>query len=71
MATLFVTHETEQWGTFDAETRTARLRADASADSYDLFDLAAAHTLLNGGVVHVADAEAVPGEGSLAAVYRF
>lgn len=71
VATLFVPRGAEQWGTFDAEARTARLRGGASADSYDLFDLAAVHTLLSGGTVYAVDPEEVPGDGPVAAVYRF
>lgn len=37
----------------------------------DLLDLAAAHTLRNGGTVYPVETEAVPGSGLVAAIFRY
>jgi len=37
----------------------------------DLIDFAAVHTLMNDGQVYAVEADAVPGGGSVAAVFRY
>ena len=69
--TLFVPLGQQQWGRYDADARIPELYDDERTGSYDLYDLAAVHTLLNGGTVYVVDPEEIPGGGDLAAVYRF
>ncbi len=69
--TLFVPLREYRWGRYDPEARTAEFHDEAGTEAYDLFDLAAVHTLLNGGTVYAAEPQEVPGEGEVAAVYRF
>lgn len=71
VATLFLPLGKRQWGTFDSETRTVTLHEDSSAESYDLLDYAGVHTLLNGGAVYATQAGELPGDGMVAALYRF
>ena len=66
--TLFVPLYEHRWGRFDPETRTAYSDDESG---YDLYDLAAVHTLLNGGAVYAVEPKEVPGNGEVAAVYRF
>lgn len=69
--TLFVPLRQHRWGRYDPEARTAEFHDEMGTESHDLFDLAAVHTLLNGGTVYAAEPQEVPGEGEVAAVYRF
>ncbi|ADI13511.1 hypothetical protein [Truepera radiovictrix] len=70
IATLFVPLGERAWGTFDAEARRLE-RTDEGPESYDLYDAAATYTLLYGGTVYAVAPDEVPGDGPLAAVYRF
>lgn len=70
VATLFVALGRREWGTFDAEARRLE-RTEEGPESYDLYDAAAAYTLLYGGTVYAVEPDEVPGEGPVAAVYRF
>jgi hypothetical protein len=68
---LFVALNSEQWGTFDPETGEVNLESEPTAENRDLIDLAAVHTLLNRGQVYAVPGEQVPGDGDLAAIYRY
>jgi hypothetical protein len=67
--TLFVALERQVMGSFDPENNSVQLNDDAAGR--DLLDLAAARTLQNGGTVYVVEAEAVPGGGDVAAIFRY
>ncbi len=69
--TLFVPVNQHRWGSYDAETRTIKFHDEERADSYDLYDLAAVQTLLNGGTVYAVETSEIPGGNEVAAVYRF
>lgn len=71
IAVLFVASDREVWGKFNPDTGEISLHRERSQESDDLLDLAAAHTLLNGGEVYALDAEDVPGRHEAAAVLRF
>lgn len=68
---LFVALDTQRWGTFDPDTGEVDLHDEAEPLDKDLLDFAAAHTLLNGGAVYAVEREAVPGDGDIAAVFRY
>ena len=68
--TLFIPLSEQLWGELDRDARTVTLK-DEGPESYDLYDVAAATTLQYGGTVYAAEPEAVPGEGAVAAIYRF
>ena len=68
--TLFIPLSEQVWGEFDSEARTLTLKEEGP-ESYDLYDAAAATTLQYGGTVYAAEPEDVPGEGAVAAIYRF
>ncbi|OGP88367.1 MAG: hypothetical protein A2156_05175 [Deltaproteobacteria bacterium RBG_16_48_10] len=68
---LFVAVGIQIWGFFDLETRTVHLHPNVEPGDEDLLDFAAVHTFLNGGTVYAVKPAGVPGEGSLAAVFRY
>lgn len=69
--TLFVALEEEQWGSFEPETNQLEVHAEREADDDDLLDVAAIQTLLNGGTVFAVPAADVPGDGPMAALFRY
>jgi hypothetical protein len=70
--TLFVAVGVQQWGAYDPVAYTIQWHGDEAAPGDDdLLDLAAAQTLLHGGTVHAVAPEEVPGDGPVAAVFRF
>jgi hypothetical protein len=68
---LFVPLGVRQWGQFDMTNSTVEPHDEPQRSDEDLLDLAAAHTLLNSGRVHVVPPEEIPGSGLLAAVLRY
>lgn len=71
VGTLFVALHTQKWGTFDADTHEVRLHGEEAPGDEDLLDLAAVHTLVNGGAVYAVEPEKVPDGAPLAAVFRY
>jgi hypothetical protein len=69
--TLFVPLDVQEWGTFDASAGTVDVHEEMQPGDVDLLDLAAVHTLINGGTVYAVDSGHVPGEGPLAALLRY
>jgi hypothetical protein len=71
--TLFIEEEKDLFGVYDMENRTVELAAPGDR-SYQasLYNLAAVHTLLNGGEVFISEAEEMPLEGTeLNALLRY
>jgi hypothetical protein len=68
---LFVPLGVRQWGRFDLTNSTVETHDEPQRGDEDLLDLAAAHTLINSGRVHVVPPEEIPGSGHLAAVLRY
>lgn len=71
VAGVFVSLGEHAWGTFDPETDAVEEHEERRAGDQDLLDLVAVHTLLNGGVVHTVERSEIPGDGRLAAVFRY
>jgi hypothetical protein len=72
--TLFTPRGVRSWGTYDGEARRIHLQEDQaqqSNGSEDLIDLAAVQTFLNGGAVFAVERDQVPGEGPVAAIFRY
>jgi hypothetical protein len=63
---LFVTPERSDWGAFDPSSGRVDLHDDQQPGDWDLTDLAAAETLLHGGIVH-----AVDDEPTASAIFRY
>jgi hypothetical protein len=68
---LFVALGVQSWGTFEVNRDTVVCHPEPQADDYDLLDLAAVHTLLNGGLVFALPPEQMPGNENIAAVFRY
>ena len=68
---LFVAVGVQCWGTFDPTTRAVQWHSEEQAGDEDLLDLAAIHTLLNGGTVYAVAPEYVPDIRPLAAIFRY
>jgi len=69
--TLFVALGVQRWGVFDPDSNEIELHEETRPGDEDLLDLAAVHTLLNGGLVYAIEPEEVPGKASLAALFRY
>lgn len=68
---LFVALDQHQWGTFDPQNREVELDEEQTADNQDLMDAAAIQTFLNSGKVFAVEPGQVPGNTSMAAVFRY
>jgi hypothetical protein len=69
--TLFVALGVQRWGRFEPQTRALELHDEPDNSNEDLLDMAALQSLIQGGTVYAVDPEAVPGDGELAAVFRY
>jgi hypothetical protein len=68
---LFVAVGVQRWGSYDPEKNEIVVRETPQPGDEDLLDLAALHTLLNGGAVYAVEPERVPNAGPVAAVFRY
>jgi hypothetical protein len=68
---LFVAVGMQQWGLFNPTTNQVQLHETQEPGDEDLLDLAAIHTVLNGGTVHVTEPEHIPENVIAAAVFRY
>jgi hypothetical protein len=68
---LFVAVGVQQWGRFDSEHHTLDLHQEAEPADDDLLDEAAMQTVLHAGTVYTMAPGRVPGDGLLAAVFRY
>lgn len=68
---LFVALDSQKWGRYDPETNVIKTREEPKNGDEDLLDFVAMKTLAYGGTVYAVDAEEVPGQSPLAAVFRF
>ncbi|MEB3355408.1 MAG: hypothetical protein VKK04_01585 [Synechococcales bacterium] len=69
--TLFVATHAHQWGTVDPDASKVTLTEQQSPKTLDLLDIAAIHTVLNGGTVYAVAADQIPGTGHAAAIFRY
>lgn len=68
---LFVAPDASRWGRFDPSTDRVDLHDSAGPGDEDLLELAAAHTLLHGGVTFPAVIEGMNPEAPVAAILRY
>ncbi len=68
---LFIPVGNQKWGMFNSETSNVEIHSEQEPGDEDLMDLAALHTILNGGTVYAVAPEQVPGNAQLAAVLRY
>lgn len=69
--TIFVPIEMKKWGWYDAEKNKVIIQSEPDLQNEDLFDFAAAQTLLNSGQVFAVRPEQMPGDGEIAAILRY
>jgi hypothetical protein len=68
---LFVALGVHLWGSFDPKNDKVVIDREHEPGNEDLLDLSAVHTLLKGGTVYAMDADKVPDDGLMAAIYRY
>jgi hypothetical protein len=68
---LFVAVGVQRWGSFDPDQVEVRLHEEAEPGDEDLLDFTALHTFLTGGAVYAVEPKNMPGDGLLAAVFRY
>ena len=73
VATLFVATTCRLWGSFNPQTGEVQLlsQPELNPNSAELLNLAATHTILNGGAVYAVPPDEVPGHGMVAAIFRY
>ncbi|MEG3975777.1 hypothetical protein QT970_14310 [Microcoleus sp. herbarium8] len=69
--TLFVPIDKNVWGVFDPEKNSIQIHAQQETGDEDLLDLAALHTLTNGGTVYAVEQGDVPEHKAIAAILRY
>lgn len=68
---LFVPLGKQIWGVFNPDTNSVQVHTQPQPGDEDLLDLAALHTLINGGKVYAVSPEKIPGHAPLAAILRY
>ena len=69
--TLLAASDEEAWGVFDGKKNEV-IRSDVMKPGYcDLIDLASVHTIQNGGTAITLTRASIPGNGQVAALFRF
>jgi len=68
---LFVPVGKQVWGVFDPEANSVQIHTQHEAGDEDLLDLAALHTLSNGGTIYAVEPEEVPENNLIAAIFRY
>jgi Bacterial archaeo-eukaryotic release factor family 3 len=68
---LMVAEDAEHWGTFEPDSRALTTRDHPGPVGEDLLNLAAVWTLERSGSVHVIERGRLPGEGEIAAIFRY
>jgi hypothetical protein len=69
--TLFIPIGENVWGVFDPEKNSLQIHSQREVGDEDLLDLAALHTLSNGGTVYAVEQEDIPEHQAIAAVLRY
>jgi len=68
---LFIALGEQVWGNYDLEKQTLQVFEDNQSGDFDLVNIAAVQTILNGGFVYAVEPEKVPGGENLAAIFRY
>jgi hypothetical protein len=69
--TLFSAENVQLWGKFKPDENLVLIKKEPSTHNEDLINLAATHTLTNGGEVLVVPQEKIPNMAKLAAIFRY
>ena len=68
---LFVAVGRQQWGDYDPGTDQVSIHPEPQPGDFDVLDLAATQTLLQGGTVYAVEPAEVPDTALLAATFRY
>ncbi len=68
---LFVPIDEQRWGKYDAETNELELHKDRKPGDRDVFDIAAAMAIAQGGTVYAIERERMPTDRDIAAIFRY
>lgn len=68
---LFVPVGVQKWGHFDAQSMELEIHNDAQPGDEDLLNAAAIQTIFHGGTVYAVEAENIPDDVPVAAVFRY
>lgn len=68
---LFVAAGEQSWGRFNPDQNLLEVHESFQPGDQDLLDLAVVRTLLNGGEVFLLERMTIPGESTLAAIFRY
>jgi hypothetical protein len=68
---LFLPSDKTGWGVFNPEGNSIQIHAQQETGDEDLLDLAALHTLTNGGTVYTVAQGDVPEHKAIAAILRY
>jgi hypothetical protein len=68
---LFVPIDEQRWGKYDAETNELELHKDRKPGDRDVFDIAAAMAIAQGGTVYAVERERMPTDRDIAAIFRY
>lgn len=68
--TLFIPLRAHKWGRYDTRSQEVMMGYDLGGENQDLFDLAAAETILRSGQVYTVPIGQMPGGGEIAALLR-
>ncbi|EAZ88970.1 baeRF7 domain-containing protein [Crocosphaera chwakensis] len=69
--TLMLAENEEKWGQFDPNNYELDIHSERSLQSNDLLELAAFHTVKQGGEVYLMDKNTLPNNSSAAAIFRY
>ena len=69
--TLLIAEESHVWGNFNPENNEVIIEKAANPDNQDILNLAAMHTIINGGNVILLPKEDMPGNREAAAILRY
>ncbi|MBN2548888.1 MAG: hypothetical protein JXB15_07010 [Anaerolineales bacterium] len=68
---LFVALDVQRWGKYTPDLHQVSIHPEAQPGDEELLQFASNYTILNGGSVFAVEKERLPGEGILAAIYRY
>lgn len=68
---VFVARDIQKWGIFDLDDHSMEIHNAKNPGDQDLLDLAAYLTLMNGGDVYVLEPGSIPGNSTIAVIYRY
>jgi hypothetical protein len=69
--TLFVPVGVQKWGRYNPQQNQVTLDTKNKPENEDLLDYAAMQTIINSGQVYAVQPEKLPGDGELAAIFRY